>query len=81
MPRRITEDDDYEFSESVESAIKLFWPDTMEPSDPRFNTNMMLLQIAMLKAQTYQMTSSDKRRALRTTIYLRNKLKGGDAPW
>ena len=78
---RIVEEEEYEFSEAVDQAIRLFWPDSLTPNDPRFEASMIHLQQAMIKAHSYLMSPSDKRRALRTVIYLKSRAKGEDSVW
>lgn len=82
MAKKVSDDEEeYEFSEAVESAIKLFWPESLKPGDPRFPASMIHLQLAMLKAHAFLMCPSDRQRALRTVIYLKSQLKGEDTSW
>lgn len=82
MAKKINlEDEEYEFSEAVEDEIDFFWPETLTPADPRFEVEMIQLQLAMLRVHAYLMSPSDKRRALRTATYLKKKLRGEEATW
>ena len=71
---RVLDDDEYEHSEKVESAIAAYYPPWMTPHDPMFMPRMWELQLAMLEAHRAIMSPSDRRRALATVKELRNNL-------
>lgn len=75
------EDDEYEFSSASEAAIKFWYPETMTPFHPKFNDDMVLLQLELLKNHSYLMSPIDKDRALKTARVLRAKLKGQEVAW
>jgi len=82
MAKKINpEDEEHEFSETSEDAIRFFYPDYLTPADPRFEAEMIQLQLAMIKGHSYLMSPSDKRRALRTATYLKKRLRGEEAIW
>ena len=81
MARNNQEEEEHEFSEAVEAEIAFFWPLYLTPDDPRFEVEMIQLQLAMLKAHSYLMGPSDKTRALRTAVYLKKKIRGEETTW
>jgi hypothetical protein len=77
----INEDGEYEPSLCCEKETDFYYPDTLTPSDPRFETEQILLQKAFLNCHRYMMSPSDLRRAHRTVVYLNKKLRGENGYW
>lgn len=71
----LKEDEEYEFSCRSEEAIKLFYPDHMSPADPRFETEMKLLQIRLILGHAQLMSPTEKARALNTIKFLKEEVR------
>jgi hypothetical protein len=67
--------EEYELSECAEKAVNLHWPKELKPSSPVFERRMIELQLALIKCKTHVMYPSDRRRALNTVKFLRQRLK------
>lgn len=76
-----TDEEEYEFSAGSEGAIAFWYPESMTPKHPKFETDMILLQLELLKHHSYLMDHSSKRRALRTAEVLNAKLRGKEVCW
>jgi hypothetical protein len=68
------DEDEYEFSHCVDTAIAAYYPDTLTPAHPFFKRYMIELQIAMLACHLPIMSGADKRRAKTTVATLKGKL-------
>ena len=68
------DEDEYEFSHCVDTAIAAYYPDTLTPAHPFFKRYMIELQLAMLGCHLPIMSGADKRRAKTTVATLKGKL-------
>jgi hypothetical protein len=68
-------DEEYEFSECSEKAIRFFYPDDLKPSHPLFDKRMKELQMQLIECKLPFMFVADKRRAVKTLKFLRGELK------
>lgn len=68
------DDADYEFSECAEDAIKFRWPDGLTIAHPLFQRRMLELQLDLIECKLPVMLPSDKRRALSTVRWLKEKM-------
>ena len=68
------DEDEYEFSHCVETAVAAYYPDTLTPAHPFFRRYMIELQLAMLGCHLPIMSGADKRRAKTTVATLKGKL-------
>lgn len=75
------DEEEYEPSCCCEKEIDFYYPENRTPSDPRFETDQILLQKALIACHVYLMTPADKRRAQRTLVYLNKKLRGENGYW
>lgn len=71
---RIIEEEEFEHSEKIESAIAAYYPSWMTPKDPMFMPRQWELSLAMLEAHRAIMSPSDRRRALATVQELKSNL-------
>ena len=69
------DEDEYEFSHCVETAVAAYYPDTLTPAHPFFKRYMIELQLAMLGCHLPIMSGADKRRAKTTVATLKGKLR------
>ena len=69
------DEDEYEFSHCVETAIAAYYPDTLTPALPFFRRYMIELQLAMIGCHLTIMSGVDKRRAKTTVATLKGKLR------
>lgn len=68
------DEEEYEYSMCAEDAIQLYYPDHLTPSHPLFERYMIELQLALIACKMQIMWPSDKRRALNTVRFLKDKL-------
>lgn len=80
-PDHINEDGEYEPSSCCEKEINFYYPDSLTPQDPRFETEQIFLQKSLIRCHQYLMSPADKRRAARTVAHLNSKLRGENAYW
>jgi len=69
------DEDEYEFSHCVDTAIAAYYPDTLKPAHPFFKRYMIELQLAMIGCHLPIMSGADKQRAKTTVATLKSKLR------
>ena len=74
MAKKNETEEEYEFSVCAEDAIAFYWPDSLQVGTVMFERRMIELQIALLECKRMVMFPSDKRRAVKTVKYLKEKL-------
>ena len=67
-------EEEYEFSECSEKAIKFFYPEDLKPNNPMFDKRMKELQVRLIECKLPFMYVADKRRALKTVKFLKEEL-------
>jgi hypothetical protein len=70
----LLEEEEYEFSECAELALRIYYPDTLKFTAPYFNRSMIELQLALIRCHKPIMSPSDRRRAVDTVKQLKFKL-------
>jgi hypothetical protein len=69
------DDEDHEFSECAEEAIRFRWPDGLGVDHPLFQRFMLELQLDLIECKLPIMMPSDKRRALETVKWIKQEMK------
>ena len=74
MAKKNETEEEYELSVCAEDAVAFYWPDSLAVGTVMFERRMIELQLALLECKRMVMFPSDKRRAVETVKYLKNKL-------